>query len=367
MVTPVIGIQPAADGDVQRRRRQQRRRARRRGAARRGVACRGPRGERRARGDGHPRRDHGPCAAPAELLVHDREDVVARRRRQVAARGAAPEAGRPAAPLALARASASTSNPCRAGRSRGDRSRGRDRRRSRSARRRARARSAARRAAGTSRRPATPAPASAANVTRSATAAAEKSGSATSTSTASSASASASGRDANGQRAPRAGGGAVASHAATSRPVAPIRNGAGLPESGPSRSQRLAPAARTPMPGTNTAAVASSAAQEQRRAPRAARARRRRARPPSRARRRARCRWLSDREVGGGAEAGRPRAAAPALATIARSSAASPTAGHDQQHDRCGSAAPCSETDEQADARVEDVAEQRKRDARPRA
>ena len=50
--------------------------------------------ERRARGDGHPRPDHGPCAWPAELLVHDGEHVVARGRRQVAARGAAPEAGR---------------------------------------------------------------------------------------------------------------------------------------------------------------------------------------------------------------------------------------------------------------------------------
>ena len=115
-------------------------------------------------------------------------------------------------------------------------------------------------AAGTSRRPATPAPASAANVTHSATAAAEKSGSATSTSTASSASASASGRDANGQSRPPPEEAPLLLHAATSRPVAPIKNGAGFPENGPSRSQRLAPAARTPMWGTNTAAVAISAA-----------------------------------------------------------------------------------------------------------
>ena len=139
----------------------------------------------------------------------------------------------------------------------------------------------------------------------------------------------------------RAAPGAGRAHAAAiSSPVAPIRNGAGLPDSGPRCSQRLAPAARTPTPGTNTAAVASSAIDEQRRRQARARGRCRRARPPRRARRPPRRRWPAATRSGCGA----PRPGAPWPRARAgddrEAQRAQPDGGNDQQARRRRSGGP---------------------------
>src|SRR6185312_16578441 len=105
-------------------------------------------------------------------------------------------------------------------------------------------------AAGSNRRPGTPPPARAAKATASAMAAAEKSGSIASASTAQSAPVTANRR------------GPASRAAATSSATAPIRRGAGPPDSGPRWIQRRAPAARTPRPGANTASAIASAARK---------------------------------------------------------------------------------------------------------
>ena len=147
-------------------------------------------------------------------------------------------------------------------------------------------------------------------------------------------------------------------HAAAIRsPVAPIRNAAGLPDSGPRCSQRLAPAARTPTPGTNTAAVASSAITNSAGARRSTRAMPTRtttapSTPPTTTAMACRnAKWCGAPRPGGPGRA-------PALATIARPSAPSPTAGTISKATAAVRRA-ISETEEEADAGVEEIAEHR--------